>query len=289
MQDDSSATTANEKQIDYWDQTAGPRWVAMQDSLDRLIGPLGVEARRRGAPSAGESVLDVGCGCGQTLLELAEDVGESGSVTGVDVSSPMVARANERAADGGFKNIEAFVADAQVYDFEPGAYDLAYSRFGVMFFDDPLAALGNLGRAIEGGGRMSFVCWQAITENPWMFEPTRAAMAHVAVEAPTDPHAPGPFAFADRERLLGLLTGAGFGDVLVEPFEVEMEVGGGAELDQTVEFMLQMGPAAQAVREADAQAAKAARGAVREALEPYYSAERGVIMPGRSWIVSARA
>jgi len=289
MLDDSNATTTNEKQINYWDQTAGPRWVAMQDSLDRLIGPLGVEARRRGAPGAGESVLDIGCGCGQTLLELATNVGESGSVTGVDVSSPMVARANERAAAGGFKNIEAFVADAQVYDFKAGAYDLVYSRFGVMFFDDPVAALVNLRRAIEGGGRMSFVCWQAITENPWMFEPTRAAMAHVTVEAPTHPHTPGPFAFADRERLLGLLTGAGFSDVLVEPFEVEMEVGGGAELDQTVEFMLQMGPAAQAVREADAQAAEAARGAVREALEPFYSAERGVIMPGRSWMVSARA
>jgi len=281
------ATGPNAEQIEYWNATSGPKWVALADRIDAQIAALGEEAMGRAGVAPGERVLDVGCGCGHTSVALGERVGTGGSVLGVDVSSVMLASAHRRAEAARLRHVAFLNADAQTHPFEEGSFDLVYSRFGVMFFADPGAAFANLARALRPGGRLVFVCWQSLARNPWMRVPVEAASAHVEIPAPADPHAPGPFAFADAGRVRGFLETAGFGPVEVEPLERELAVGGGGDLDATVGFLLQMGPAGAALREADEALRARVAASVRRTLAPY-TGLTGVRMPAAAWLFAAR-
>ena len=220
-------------------------------ALDEQISPLGLAAMERAKISAGERVLDVGCGCGQTTLELAARVGPRGSVTGIDISTPMLERARARAAEQGLSGVRFVNADAQSTPLGPAAFDLVFSRFGVMFFTDPKAAFANLRASLAPDGRVAFVCWQELALNPWIRVPLLAAAQQIALPAPPAAGAPGPFSFADPGRLRGILTGAGFSEVAIEPLEGELLVGGArARVDEAVEIVLEMGPMAAALREA---------------------------------------
>jgi SAM-dependent methyltransferase len=279
----------NAEQIRYWNETAGPRWVANQELLDQQIAPLGHEAMERARLRPGESVLDVGCGCGSSTLELARRVAPGGRVLGIDISTVMLEvarRAAERAgadaAGVGFAN-----ADAQTHDFAGENFDVLFSRFGVMFFIDPTAAFRNLAHGLRSGGRLAFICWQPLPLNPWMAVPMMAAMQHIQLPPPPAPDAPGPFAFADQERVRRILEGAGFADVAFEPHARKLTVGAGRDLDGAVEFLLQLGPAAAALREASQEARARVRPAVRDSLVPYWT-DGGASMDSASWIVTAR-
>ena len=245
----SDASVSNEPQIEYWNEVAGPKWVALTDLINAQIEPLGREAMERLGLKQGERVLDVGCGCGHTSQELAERVGVSGRVLGIDVSDIMLADARRRSA--GMTQLDFLLADAQVHAFAERDFDVIFSRFGVMFFSDPQAAFANLRLALKPGGRLGFVCWQEPAANPWMSIPGRAAAAHIEMETPSDPHAPGPFAFADNQRVQSLMEGAGFEGVSVDSYETAVNVGGGLDLEACVDFVLQLGPAAAAMRQAD--------------------------------------
>jgi SAM-dependent methyltransferase len=284
----SESAGPNAEQIVYWNEQAGPKWATLQDRIDQQIRPLGELAMARAALAAGERVLDVGCGCGDTTLALARRVAPGGSVLGLDISAPMLARAGERLAEAGLGAAASFVqADAQTHAFAPAAFDVLYSRFGVMFFADPPAAFTNLRRALRPGGRLAFVCWQAATDNPWMLVPMAAALQHLPPPELPAPGAPGPFAFADPERVRGILAAAGYADVSLEPVQMTLTIGGG-DLDQTVDFLLQMGPTARALRDTtDAAVVTRVAAAVREALLPYATPD-GVRMDSASWIVTAR-
>jgi len=280
------AAGPNAAQITYWNEQSGPKWVALEARLDAQIAPLGRAAMERAAPRPGERVLDVGCGCGQTALELAERVGPSGEVVGADVSAVMLARARERAAEAGLAQVRFENVDAQVHEL-PGAYfDLLYSRFGVMFFADPVAAFANLRRSLRPGGRLAFVCWQALDRNPWMLVPAGAAAREIPMPDPPAPGEPGPFSLADEKRLRGILEDAGFEDLRLEPDTGELFVGGEGGLDEVVDFALGVGPAGAALREAGPEARPRVAAAVREALAPY-AGERGVRMAYAAWIVRA--
>src|SRR5881628_2723223 len=154
---------------------------------------------------AGERVIDIGCGCGDTTIALARRVGPAGLVLGIDVSAPMLARAADAAREAGVAHVRFEHADAQTHRFPAQAFDVLYSRFGVMFFSDPAAAFGNLRTALRPGGRLGFVCWQAVPENPWIAVPLEAAAQHMALPPPPAPGAPGPFSFADPERVRRIL------------------------------------------------------------------------------------
>jgi SAM-dependent methyltransferase len=275
----------NAEQIRYWNETVGPRWVEMGDLLDAQIAPIGLAAIERAGPSAGEGVLDVGCGCGQTSLQLAERVGPGGSVFGVDVSAVMLERARRRAADR--PNVRFAHADAQTHAFEE-RFDLAFSRFGVMFFADPAVAFANLRGALRPGGRLAFVCWQGIDRNPWMLEPLRAVAGIVELPAPPPPGAPGPFAFADPERVRGILGSGGFSQVELEPLEGELAIGAGGDLERAVHFAMQMGPASAVLREASDEVRQRAREAIHAALAPL-ATPTGVRARFAAWIATARA
>jgi SAM-dependent methyltransferase len=281
MMTEPAAAGPNAAQITYWNAGAGPAWVAAQDALDAQLRPLGLKAMAALAPTAGERLIDVGCGCGDTSLELARRVGEGGALLGADISAPMLAVARRRAEAAGLGWAQFTQADAQVHAFEPA--DGVFSRFGVMFFQDPTAAFANLRRALRPGGRVAFVCWRALAENPWMTIPM-AGVAPLLPEAPpaAAPGAPGPFAFADHDRLAGILRGAGFTDIAID---AQTQPIGQGDLETASRMALSVGPVAMAVRTYP-DLRDRIQEAVRAALAPHDTAE-GVRMDSSVWIVRA--
>ena len=274
----------NAEQITYWNEQGGPRWVRLQEQLDQQLASFGHVVMDRLVIAPGERVLDVGTGCGETALELGRRVGGKGSVVGADISTIMLERARERGA--ATKNVEFIIADAQTHAFPPASFDVVFSRFGVMFFQDPRAAFVNLKSALAPGGRLGFHCWKSLPENPWMTVPLFAALQHVPPPTPPPPDAPGPFAFADADRVRGILDGAGFAEIDFESRNDTMGVGSGT-LDEAVDFALQMGPASIAIREASPATIAKVRASVGEALAPYKTAD-GVRLATSSWVVTAR-
>jgi ubiquinone/menaquinone biosynthesis C-methylase UbiE len=278
---------SNAEQIEYWNSKVGDTWARMQARLDRAFTPVTAALLSVAAPQPGEDVLDVGCGTGETTLALAGAVGDDGAATGVDISDALLARARERAdellCDADFLN-----ADAATFDAEPG-FDLIISRFGVMFFDDPVAAFANLHRLAAPGGRLVFACWQPPAENLWATLPMQALAALLPEQPAADPHAPGPFAFADPARVEAILAAAGWQDIAFDDLPFEMVVGDGEDpIASAVQFNLRIGPAARLVRDAGPEAEAAAPAVLAAALAPY-RIDDGVALPGAVWLVSAAA
>jgi SAM-dependent methyltransferase len=280
---------ANADQIDYWNDRAGATWAEFQDRLDRQLEPLGAAAMAALDLQPGESVLDIGCGCGQTTLALAERAGKDGRVLGVDISQPMLAVARRRLDEmGAGTSGTVLQADAQTHAFAPRSFDAAFSRFGVMFFADPAAAFANIRKALKPGGRLAFVCWRAFEANPWMSVPIAVAAPHLPPPAPPadvkgDPP-PGPFAFAERARVLDMLKTAGFSDVVLTSHDQKI---GAGDLDATLGLALRVGPLGAAMRE-HPETRDLVVGAVRAALASYET-PHGVLLPSGTWIVTATA
>ena len=280
---DATDGARNAAMTDYWNNLMGQVWTRFQAQLDRQLEPLGERAMQALAPQPGERILDVGCGCGDTSLALAERVAPSGVVTGVDISAPMLEVARHRPRAAADLALEFRLADAQTEDLGAGAFDALFSRFGVMFFDDPQAAFANLRRALKPGGRLAFVCWRPLPENPWMGAPMAAARDLLPPTPPADPLAPGPFAFADPERVRGILTEAGFTDISIDPFDTAV---GGGDAAATLELNLNIGPLSFALREAP-QLREAVAARVSEMLNAYVLPDGQVKMPAAVWIVRA--
>lgn len=272
----------NAAQATYWNETAGPTWVELQAPLDRQLAPLGARAIAALAPKPGERVLDVGCGAGASSLEIAKAVGPEGAVLGVDISEPLLDLARTRAQ--GLSNLAFGQADAQAHPFEPATFDGAFSRFGVMFFADPPAAFANIRRALKPGGRLAFVCWREPRLNPAMTLAMQAAQEFVEPPPPPEKGAPGPFAFADPERVRAILAGSGFEDVEITPFEAKIGPGG---MEETMRLLMRVGPLGALLRE-HPDKREVVVGAVRAAIEPHDGPD-GVKLDSSTWIVTARA
>jgi SAM-dependent methyltransferase len=275
---------ANREQAEYWNAQAGPVWAAHQERLDRQIRPHGERVLDALALETGEQVLDVGCGCGDSTLAIARHVGERGRVVGVDLSEPMLERARARVQAEGLAHVELQRADAQSADLGEARFDAIASRFGVMFFDDPIAAFRNLRRALRPGGRAAFVCWQAPQANPWVALPMAAVAAHLPLPPPPPPGTPGMFAFADATRVRNVLEEAGFDDVALDDLRLPMRL-----TDDAADLFLEVGPVAALLREREADAAL--RDAVRDALADAFAAH---VRDGRlelgsaAWLARAR-
>jgi SAM-dependent methyltransferase len=237
---------ANAAQRRYWNTVAGPRWVAApgfrerrnQESLALLVARLGL--------AGGERVLEIGCGTGALTLPVAAAVGGQGRVVAVDISEPMLGAARQRVAESGLANVTLRLGDAQVFDFEPAAFDVATSRMGVMFFADPTAAFRNILRALKPGGRLVFACWAPLSENPHWLLTHDIAVGHLGAPAPRPPHEPGPHAFGDPIYLEDVLTKAGFSQVAVERAHPTVHAGTAEEESRQA---IQMGPVARLIEE----------------------------------------
>ncbi len=277
------AASPNAAQIEYWNAVAGETWAQFQEPLDRQIELLGLAGIDLLQPVPGEQIIDIGCGCGQTSLALAARVAPTGSVVGIDLSRPMLEVARERPRPAANLRVDFRQLDAQTGDIGRAVFDAAFSRFGVMFFSDPVAAFGNIRASLKRGGRLVFVCWRPLAENPWMLAPLQAALPFIPPVAPPDPTAPGPFAFADAGRVRSILRDAGFASVTTEPFDARI---GGGDLGQSLKLALRLGPLGAALREHPGLSGKIA-GAVRDLLSKYLT-PGGVLVPSAVWIVRAQ-
>jgi SAM-dependent methyltransferase len=284
----NAATEGNAAQIAYWNDKAAVTWTTFQERLDAFLAPLTVIALDAAAAAPGERAIDVGCGCGATVLELARRVGASGHVLGLDVSGPMAARARERIAAAGLTNAAVQLSDAATCVLPHNDTDLLFSRFGVMFFSDPTAAFANLRRAMRSDGRLLFAAWRGLADNTWFTLPLQATQGLLPPGPPADPNAPGPLAFADAERVRGILAAAGWRDVAATRHDLPMRLAGPGQLDEAAEFATRVGPLARALAEADPSLYARARQAVRQALAPHDGPE-GVSLNASIWLVSARA
>ncbi len=275
----------NSDQIEFWNGEAARKWVDFNPLLDRMLEPLSALAMDRAAPAVGEHVLDIGCGCGGTTLELAQAVAPGGSVTGLDISEPMLALAKARANSAAVP-VEIINGDAETHDLPKAAFDLMFSRFGVMFFANPKAAFTNFHGALKPGGRTAFVCWRAPELNPWVTIPCEAARPLAPEFEPTGRDEAGQFAFAREEWVGEILKDAGFEDVRIDAHDATMRVGDG-DLDDCTALVLQLGPVSRLLREADEAAVPTIAEAVRAAVAPYHTGSC-IEMAASVWIVGAR-
>ena len=256
---------ANTEAAEFWSGIA-PTWLELQDRLDEVAGAPGQWAMERLALKPGERVIDLGCGAGRTTVALARQVGPDGRVVGLDIADEMLNGARQHASEAGVTNVEFVHGDAQVHDFGADAFDAAYSRFGVMFFADPVAAFTNIHGAIRAGGRISFVCWQSGLENEWVLLPAAAAMAVLgATPEMPGPEQPGPFAFADQGRVRSILEAAGFSSVEVVARN-DMFVTKEEDIPQVARANARVGGVRELLREADEATAERVISAIEEAM-----------------------
>lgn len=276
---------SNAEQIEYWNGKVGETWVQMQERMDLALTPVTAALLAAASPQAGELVLDIGCGAGETTLAMDAVVGEGGHAIGLDISEPLLARARARA-EALLSEAEFIAADASAWAEESG-FDLILSRFGVMFFADPQPAFAHLHGLAAPGGRMVYACWQPAARNLWATLPLTALAGLLPAQPPADPHAPGPFAFADAARVATMMEAAGWQDVGFHSLTFEMMVGDGDDpVGAAVSFNLRIGPAARAVREAGI--GDAAKPVLAAALQPHLR-DGQVRLPGAVWLVTARA
>ena len=285
-------TSANEQdntaQIAYWNDRAAVTWTGFQENLDALFEPLTGLALDAAAPMRGQNAIDIGCGCGATVLALADRLGPTGQVLGLDVSEPMAARARERIAASRLTNAQVIVSDAATHDFVDAGADLLFSRFGVMFFADPIAAFTNMHRAMLPGGRLLCAAWRPLADNPWFRVPLEAARSLLTPQPPADPFAPGPFAFAIPERTTGILTAAHWRDTTLTSHDVTMRFAAAGQVEAATDFATRVGALARVLADESPEVQVQVRQAVANALRAYDS-PAGINLTGSIWLISARA
>lgn len=268
----------NRAQIELWNGRMGEKWAAMQVILDAMLAPASVALKARVGSVANQRVLDVGCGTGETCAIWLEG---GAIVTGVDVSEAMLAVAATRT-EGKATLIQA---DASIWKGDE-PFELVVSRFGLMFFDDPEVALTAIAANLRRGGRLVFACWRAVAENHWTAVPMSAIRDLVPAAPPPVPHAPGPFAFADSERLGGILARAGFANVTFSPVDFPVCLAGEGGAEAAARFALQVGPAASALAEASRETRALAAERLKAAFAPHEK-DDVVALDGAIWLVEA--
>jgi SAM-dependent methyltransferase len=258
---------ANDAQRRNWNEVAGPKWIRNEALLEASHAGITEALLNAAAPLPGQAVLEIGCGTGTLLTRLADLVGAQARVCGVDISATMLALARTRVPP----QVTLAEADAQA-DPLGGPHDLAVSRFGVMFFADPVAAFRNIRASLHPAGRLCFVCWAALEQNPHWRDALAIAARHLGAPEPGDPHAPGPFAFADPARVRALLEQSGFTQVEIRTAQPPLTVSG---VEDAVEIAVSMGPAGALISQRQPNAATLA--AIREEIARTWSPQQASV------------
>ena len=285
----AAVVESNDPFTAFWNDVMVPKFERFRDvMLDGLSYHSRVPLERLALP-AGTRALDVGCGWGDTAIELARKVGPSGSVLGLDCCDAFLDKGRRDAAEQGLANVRFVAADVETYAFQH-QFDFAFSRFGMMFFANPVAAMRNVRRALAPGGRLMFITWRTIDDNAWLGHAKSLVLRYLP---PPGENAqtcgPGPFSMANPDVVRAQLAAAGFADAAFERVDGPVMVG--RDVDQALDLQMALGPAGEIVREAGALA-DARRGeieaALRDALARYVGDDGRIWMPSSSWTITAR-
>ncbi|MGY5137330.1 class I SAM-dependent methyltransferase [Streptomyces nigrescens] len=274
----------NAEQGGAWNGDDGRYWVQHRERQEARYRRLTPHLMAAAGIQADSRVLDIGCGSGGTSLEAAR-AAAVGAVLGVDVSAPMLAEARKQAADSGLPQVTFERGDAQVHRFEDGAFDIAISRFGVMFFADPEAAFANIARALRPGGQLAFLCWRSVRDNPYLTVPMGAIAPYVQLPELEAPGAPGPFSLVDTDRIEKLLDSAGFDEITISAVDEPMWMG--TDPDDVVAYQLGIPASRAMLAEASAEARAKTETALRDALAEHQGPD-GVTLGSAAWLVTAR-
>jgi SAM-dependent methyltransferase len=269
------------EQTALWNGAAGRAWVDAQDVLDRLFTPFETVLVDAVRAASARSVLDVGCGTGSTTLAIARARGGAGLCLGIDISEPMITLARARAAREQAR-AEFVLADAQVHTFEPASVDMIVSRFGVMFFSDPVQAFSNLRRAARPGAAVRLIAWRSAAENPFMTTAERAAAPMLPDLPPRRPDGPGQFAFADRDRVRAILDESGWSGIELAPLDVTCTL----PQPDLVRYVTRLGPVGLMLQEADEDLRARVGESIRSAFDPYVHGDH-VRFVAACWLISA--
>lgn len=274
----------NAAQAEAWNGEQGRHWAANAGRQDEMLAEFASAVLSAAAIGDGDAVLDIGCGAGATTLEAARRAG-GGRVVGADLSGLLLAEAARRAQRAQAGNVRFQQADAQVHPFPAGEFDVALSRFGVMFFGDPPAAWANIARAVRPGGRLAFCCWQEAALNEFFSVPRAALAPLVPPRAAADPEAPGPLSLASPGRIRSLLSGAGFTDINCRGVKTTLRIG--TDPEDAAAYVTGMGSARALLAGAPPETVAAAGRALRDALAASAGGD-GVRLGAAVWLVTAR-
>ncbi len=284
-------TPENTEAIEAWNGPLFERFVEFREVICGGLSVHGDAALDVLAPQPGDRVLDIGCGFGDTTLQIAELVGESGVAVGVDAAPRFIQMAQAEAAEAGVPNARYLVSDVQLNPFTE-QFDNAYSRFGTMFFASPVAALRNVRKALAPGGRLVMVVWRRREDNPWIYEAQK--IVEGIVERPKEYDeptcGPGPFSMANADTVSEILMYAGFTDIDLR--RCDRAIMAGPDLENAIDLTMAIGPGGEILRLQGDRAAhlrEPVRQALREGLAQYVSDDGSVSAMASTWIVSARA
>ena len=276
----------NIKQKQFWSGAGGDVWVDKQREMDIMLNPLGERVIQGLDLKEETKILDIGCGCGATTLEIAKIVNQ-GEVIGVDISEPMLERATQTASDMALTNISYQVKDVQVDEMPNKYFDIAFSRFGVMFFEDPFKAFNNINHSLKDNGQLSFVCWQHASLNPWQSLSIQVIKEFLDLPAPP-PKSPGPFAFEDKSYIEEILNASGFRDIEIKDNQEDIVMFSGKSIREACEDYLTINPV---VTEMLKNSPSELREEILEALIGKFSnyhKDDGLLFPSATWIVTAK-
>ena len=279
-----STPVGNVEQAEYWNGGEAAHWLAYEDRYEAMLASFTARLLRAASLSRSDRVLDIGCGCGATT-RAAGHVVSDGEVLGVDLSRQPPRRAGQRTRQEGPANVCFEHADVQIHAFGGPRFDIAISRFGVMFFADPVAAFANVARALRPGGRLAVLCWADALDNQWMTVPGAAAAQYVALPALDDPASPGPFSLADPHRLPLFCRLARLVEVEAETVTEPLLVGSG--ITDALEFFKATGMGQTLLKGADPATIARITDGVAAALEPHLTPD-GVQLGSKAWLATAR-
>jgi SAM-dependent methyltransferase len=273
---------ANQTEYDEWNGESGRRWIADADRLDRVLQPISDALLKTSWLQRGDAVLDIGCGCGATTIAVTSIVGPTGTVLGMDISEVMLSVARRRVEESGLATVSFVAADAQTHPFEPATYDIAISRFGTMFFDDPVAAFTNIARALRPAGRLCLVTWQPLAANDWLTVPGAAMLEYGTLPQASDE--PGMFAQSDPATVTGVLRSSGFSEINVTAQAVPLHLG--ADPEEATDYLADSGIGRAVLATVPTHQQGAALDAVRNALRQHQTSD-GVTLNAGVLITSA--